>query len=150
MSLYGFTGLQKEGKAVLVVRVAVHVLLLKATHEGWRTSNLVQVKLCSSLVVPSFYFSYYNAIDFPLFTAGPLKITGRYELLLAILLNQLIFSCVRITRTKFLHLQINLHLNIPLSLLCGKERTLDFVLMGVMIYFYFYRFHFDNVDCFIN
>lgn len=36
-------GLQKEGKSVLVVRVAVHVLLLKATHEGWRTSDLVQV-----------------------------------------------------------------------------------------------------------
>jgi hypothetical protein len=93
MSLYGFTGLQKEGKSVLVLRVAVHVLLLKETHEGWRTSDLVQVKLCSSLAVPSFYFSYYNAIDFPLFTTGPLKITGRYEILLVILLNQLIFSC---------------------------------------------------------
>jgi hypothetical protein len=60
------------------------------------------------------------------------------------------FPHVRITRTKFLHLQINLHLNIPLAFLCGKERTSDFVLMGVMIYFSFYHFHFDNVDFFIN
>ena len=83
MSLYGLTGPQKEGKSVLVVRATVHVLLPKATHEGWRTWHFVQVKLCVLFTVPSLYFSYYNANNFPLFTADPLKITGKYELLLA-------------------------------------------------------------------
>ena len=83
MSLYGLAGPQKEGKSVLVVRATVHVLLAKATHEGWRTWHFVQVKLCVLFSVPSLYFSYYNANNFPLFIADTLKITGRYELLLA-------------------------------------------------------------------
>ena len=83
MSLYGLTGPQKEGKSVLLVRAIVHVLLPKATHEGWRTWHFVQVKLCVLFTVPSLYFNYYNANNFPLFTADPLKMTGRYELLLA-------------------------------------------------------------------
>ena len=44
---------------------------------------------------------------------------------------------------------INLHLNIPLAFLCGKEKTFDFVLMGVLWFIcWFTPYHFDNVQWF--